>query len=67
MWEEWEARVTRENCMAFPNNTNIMLGKNREKGSFMMRMSDLIPIRDSLLMAMVLTKGMFGARRTKGS
>lgn len=32
-----------------------------------MRMSDLIPIRDSLLMAMGLTKGGFGARRTKGS
>lgn len=55
------------NCMVFLNNTNIMLGKNKETGSFMMRMSDLIPIRDSLLMAMGLTKGGFGARRSKGS
>lgn len=52
-------------CMAFPNNTNSMLGKNKDTGSFRMRMSDLIPIRDSLLMATGLTKGMFGARRTK--
>lgn len=33
----------------------------------MMRMSDLLPIRDSLLMATGPTKGEFGARRTKGS